>query len=52
MIIGEGTIINASSVGSYVQVGKNCVIVSDYLNVGLATMIIPSHAYTSPGLVS
>ena len=28
VIVGEDTIINASSVGSYVHVGKNCVIVS------------------------
>ena len=29
VIIGEDTIINASSVGSYVHVGRNCVIVSE-----------------------
>ena len=28
MIIGKGSVINASSVGSFVQIGKNCVIVS------------------------
>lgn len=26
--IGEGSIINAAAVGSYVYIGKNCVIVS------------------------
>ena len=28
MIIGENAIINASAIGSYVYIGKNCVIVS------------------------
>lgn len=27
--IGDGTVVNASAVGSYVYIGKNCVIVSD-----------------------
>ena len=30
--IGEGTVVNASAVGSYVYIGKNCVIVSDNNN--------------------
>ncbi len=30
MIIGENAIINASAIGSYVYVGKNCVIVSSF----------------------
>lgn len=28
VIIGENAIINASAIGSYVFIGKNCVIVS------------------------
>ena len=28
VIIGEDSVINASSIGSFVYVGKNCVIVS------------------------
>ena len=28
MVIGEDSIINASTIGSYVYIGKNCVIVS------------------------
>ena len=31
--IGEGTVVNASSVGSYVYIGKNCVIVSGKISV-------------------
>ena len=32
VIIGEDTIVNASSVGSYVHIGRNCVIVSQTTN--------------------
>lgn len=28
VIIEEGTVVNAAQVGSYVHIGKNCVIVS------------------------
>lgn len=33
VIVGEDTIINASSVGSYVHVGRNCVIVSSVVTL-------------------
>lgn len=29
VFIGDGTVVNASVVGSYVYIGRNCVIVSD-----------------------
>lgn len=31
VFIGEKSIVNAGTVGSYVYIGKNCVIVSIYL---------------------
>ena len=35
VIVGEDTIINASAIGSYVHIGKNCVIVSEPFVVSL-----------------
>ena len=41
IIVGENSIINAQSIGSYVHIGKNCIIVSHaYLKVGGAGYFI------------
>ena len=48
MIIGENAIINGSAIGSYVYIGKNCVIVSLSLNSEQALyfyLLSPDHAY-------
>ena len=42
--IGDGTVVNASAVGSYVYIGKNCVIVSD--SVILVWYLLSFHQYT------
>ena len=48
IIIGEGSIINAQSIGSYVHIGKNCIIVSHtHVNVGRAAftfVLLQSHS--------
>lgn len=48
VIIGENAIINGSAIGSYVYIGKNCVIVSLSLNSEQALyfyLLSPDHAY-------
>ena len=37
MYIGDGSVVNASAVGSYVYIGNNCVIVSAQVN-GIAVV--------------
>ncbi|XP_064406546.1 dynactin subunit 5-like isoform X2 [Halichondria panicea] len=57
VIIGEGSIINASSVGSFVQIGKNCVIdccrIEDNTILPPETVVPPFSVFSgSPGMMS
>jgi len=40
VIVEEGTIVNAAQVGSYVHIGKNCVIVSGKLQCSVEFFFI------------
>jgi acetyltransferase-like isoleucine patch superfamily enzyme len=40
VFFGENAVVNAAVVGSYVYIGKNCVIVSKNLNFNLCTLCL------------
>jgi len=40
VIVEENTVVNAAQVGSYVHIGKNCVIVSSKLHSSLELLLL------------